>query len=236
MISPSAMENFAQQHQVTFIEDAAQAHGAVLENKKAGSVGLAGCFSFYPGKNLGAFGDGGAITCNDKELAQSIRSYRNYGSLEKYIHDTKGSNNRLDTLQAAVLLIKLQYIADWNKNRIEAAKRYTHLLQDIPDIQCPELVENGSHVYHLYPIRVPQNKRDSIIKFLTEKNIGVGIHYPIPIHLQNCYKELGYKEGDFPISEKIAKEMISLPMYPELTLELQEYVTQELKDAFEKHD
>lgn len=224
----------AQEHDLMLFEDSAQSHGAIRGGKKAGSYGLAGCFSFYPGKNLGAFGDGGAITTNDDELAEKIALYRNYGSDRKYYHDVLGSNNRLDTLQAAVLMAKLKHLDSWNAARLNAAKRYDQLLKDV-NVTSPELVEDGSSVYHLYPILLSEGAdRDAVLAAMNEQSIGASIHYPVPVHLQGAYKDLPYSKGDFPVSEDHAVRMISLPMYPEITEEQQVRVVEVLHSILTK--
>jgi dTDP-4-amino-4,6-dideoxygalactose transaminase len=228
------IQALAEEHGLMLFEDAAQSHGAKAEDGlKAGSFGLAGCFSFYPGKNLGAFGDGGAITTNDEALAKKIALYRNYGSDRKYYHDELGSNNRLDTLQAAVLLAKLPHLEAWTKARVALAANYDLLLQGV-DVERPALVQDGSHVYHLYPIRVAKGvDRDAVLKALNEGGVGASIHYPVPVHLQGAYKDLPYEKGDFPISEDHAQRMISLPIFPELTREQQEKVVAVLKSVLQ---
>jgi dTDP-4-amino-4,6-dideoxygalactose transaminase len=228
-VDMNALHKLAKQKGIYILEDAAQAHGSILNGVNAGSSGVAGCFSFYPGKNLGAFGDGGAICTSDENLANRVRSYSNYGSNEKYVHDSLGSNNRLDSIQAAVLGVKLKYLPDWNKKRIAAAKNYEGLLKSLTQIERPILIEDGSHVYHVYAIRIKASERDRVMKKIQAQGVGVSVHYPIPIHLQKAYAHLGLSEGAFPISEKHAKEMISLPIYPEITLEQQKRVVDVLK-------
>jgi len=221
----------ARKHGLLVVEDAAQAHGARIPEGKAGSFGHAAGFSFFPGKNLGAFGDGGAITTSDESLARRIRLYRNYGSEAKYYHEVLGSNNRLDTLQAAILRAKLRHLDEWNGQRLEAVGYYDHELGSV-EVERPELVRDGSHVYHLYPIRLPGAvNRDRVLKSMNDMGIGAGIHYPVPVHLQKAYKDLGYGEGDFPVSEDHAKRMISLPVYPEITREQQDAVVSALKKS-----
>ena len=226
------MQKLAQKHGIFLLEDSAQSHGAKIASGKAGTFGEAGCFSFYPGKNLGAFGDGGAITTNNPELAEKIRKYRNYGSDKKYYHDTLGSNNRLDTLQAAILLAKLKHLDAWNASRLVAAQNYERLLKSCPSVERPELVLDGSHVFHLYPVRLPKEvDRDLVLQKLNANGIGAAIHYPVPVHLQKAYAELPYKKGDFSVSEDHALRMISLPIFPEITLEQQQAVADQLQAA-----
>lgn len=218
----------AQKHNLYVIEDACQAHGAEYKGKKVGSIGDVGCFSFYPGKNLGAYGDGGAVITDNSKLAQKIRILRNYGKNEKYDFVLKGYNNRLDSIQAAVLGVKLNYLNKWNDQRREHAKQYRELLKNI--VITPFEKENVKHVYHLYVIRVKD--REELIKKLELRGISTGIHYATPLHLQGAYKELGYKMGDFPVTERLSKEILSLPMFSELEQGEIEYITDNIK----KHD
>jgi dTDP-4-amino-4,6-dideoxygalactose transaminase len=206
----------AKKHSLFVIEDACQAHGAHCNGKSVGSIGDVGCFSFYPGKNLGAYGDGGAIVTSNTALAEKISLLRQYGEKKKYIHQIYGVNSRLDTLQAAVLRVKLKYLEHWNALRIAHAQKYDGALFS-QQIQKPEIITNKSHVYHLYVIRV--QKREKIQEYLAQNGIFTGIHYPIPLHLQEAFRTLGYKEGDFPCAEKAAQEILSLPLFPELTKE-----------------
>lgn len=211
---PAPMESIlrtARKKNISVIEDACQAHGASIGGKKCGNLGLLGCFSFYPSKNLGAFGDGGMITTNDRALYEKLLKLRNYGSTVKYHHETAGFNQRLDTLQAAVLNVKLPHLNEWNHKRIALAKRYNAKLRGVHEIKLPAA---GKGVYHLYVIRTEQ--RDSLKSFLEKKGIGTGIHYPIPMHLQGAYRELGYKRGDLPNAEHAARTVLSLPLYPEM--------------------
>jgi dTDP-4-amino-4,6-dideoxygalactose transaminase len=196
------------------IEDACQAHGSVYKGKKIGSIGTAGAFSFYPGKNLGAYGDGGIITTTIESLARSAKMMRNYGQSQKYHHDTLGYNSRLDTIQAAILLVKLSYLEEWNKSRRRIARLYREALKGVP-VTLPSESEDSLHVYHLYVIRT--ERRDGLLSHLHANGIGAGIHYPVPIHLQKAYAFLGYRKGDFPVAERVCKEILSLPIYPEMT-------------------
>jgi len=204
----------ARKHHLIVIEDACQAHGARYKGKRAGSLGDAAAFSFYPSKNLGAYGDGGAVVTQDGKVAENIRRLRNYGEKEKYVHEFIGYNRRLDTLQAAVLKTKLPFLDQWNEMRRKHAGYYSQLLKDTA-INPPEVSQFAEPVWHLYVIQV--NNRDYIKQKLAEQNIYCGIHYPIPIHLQEAYRNLGYKRGDFPITEALADRILSLPMYAELT-------------------
>lgn len=206
----------AQKHNLIVIEDAAQAHGAIREGKRAGNFGNAAGFSFYPGKNLGALGDGGAVTTNDDNIALKIKALANYGSLEKYNHIYKGVNSRLDDLQAAFLLCKLQYLDEWNKKRIKIAERFFKEI-DNPLIQIPMCEKTGENVYHIFPVFC--DTRDDLATYLKSKGIETLIHYPIPIHLQGAYQELKMCEGAYPIAEKISKTELSIPLHQELTTE-----------------
>ncbi len=207
------IRELARQHNLAIIEDAAQAHGAEYKGQRAGAIGDIGCFSFYPGKNLGAYGDGGIIVTNDPEKASIARLLRNHGRRTKYEHLTEGYNYRLDALQAAILRVKLKHLAEWNEQRRSVAHRYNELLAQLP-IQTP--VERSKHVYHLYVIRSAH--RDRLYDYLREHEILTGIHYPIPLHLQPAYRNHPQAgEGRFPVTEQCAREVLSLPMYPELT-------------------
>jgi dTDP-4-amino-4,6-dideoxygalactose transaminase len=213
------------------VEDACQAHGAEYYSKregcwkKAGSMGKAAAFSFYPGKNLGACGEAGAVTTNDGELAGTIKMLRDHGQAQKYYHDMEGYNGRLDAIQAGILGIKLRRLARWNEERRESAGRYRQLLGSaVEAIGLPHEPTWAKAAYHLYVVRV--QGRDQLQKYLAEAKIGTGIHYPIPLHLQKAYRGLDFKEGDFPISEKVAREILSLPMYPALQHEQQIRITE----------
>ncbi len=217
----------AQQHGFVVIEDACQAHGAKYKGKRVGSLGHAGAFSFYPAKNLGAYGDGGIVVTNDERVAESLRMLRNYGQREKYHHVLRGYNHRLDTLQAAVLRVKLQHLEAWNAARRQHAQRYGELLAHVP-VVTPAEADYAESVYHLYVIRVQD--RDGLRAYLHGQGIATGIHYPIPIHLQPAYRDLGYERGDFPVTEEYAGQVLSLPMYAELTPGSIEYVAQAIRD------
>lgn len=218
--------------QIHLLEDACQAHGARYRGKRVGSFGSFSAFSFYPSKNLGAYGDGGAITTNDLQLAQRMHLLKEYGQTEKYHHISVGFNSRLDTLQAAVLRYKLQYVDEWNKKRQELARRYNHYLQIVPEIILPTTFDERPSVFHLYVIRT--QRRDELQRYLGEKGITTQIHYPYPIHLQQAWSELGYRKGDFPVAETLANEILSLPMYPELTDEQVRYVSAAIINFFFK--
>ena len=207
--------SFGRKHGLFVIEDAAQAHGAEYKGRKAGSLGDAGCFSFYPGKNLGAFGEAGAVVTNDDKLQEKIRILRDHGQVRKYYHSMVGWNARMDAIQAAVLRIKLRHLEQANHRRRVHASQYDRLFQGLEEVKSPFEAAYGRHVYHIYPIRV--RERNEIMRLLQEKGIGCGIHYPVPIHLQEAYRGLGYGRGAFPVSEQTCAEFISLPMFPELT-------------------
>lgn len=209
----TAITEIARNHRLEVIEDAAQAHGARFQGQRCGTFGLAGCFSFYPGKNLGAYGDGGAIATNDDDFAKRVNSLRNYGQKQKYVHVEKGTNSRLDTVQAAILNIKLRHLDDWNAARRAHAAIYSDSLAK--DFVVPALDPRSEHIFHLYVVRTP--KREELQKHLAALGIQTGIHYPIPIHLQEAYRDLGHSKGSFPVTEKLADEIVSLPMFPELT-------------------
>lgn len=199
---------------IKVIEDAAQAHGAELNGKRAGAFGDAAAFSFYPGKNLGAFGDAGAVATNNENLAVKIKMLSDHGRTSKYEHEIEGLNCRMDSIQAAILRVKLKHLEKANALRIAKADIYNSMLKDRKDIICPQVRGNYKHVYHLYVVRVKE--RDKMIERLKKAGISYGIHYPMPLHLQPAYKYLGYGQGDFPISEKLSKEVLSLPLWPEI--------------------
>lgn len=215
------------------IEDNAQAQGASCKGKLTGTFGDMNATSFYPGKNLGAMGDAGAITTNNHDLAKKAQMMKNYGSCVKYVHELMGQNSRLDEIQAAVLIEKLKYLNEWNAERKILAENYNRLLAGIGDIATPFKPDHLEHVYHLYVIRT--NLREELKCFLLDKGVETLIHYPIPIHLQNAYKSLGYKKGAFPITEMLAQTSLSLPLYPGLTLSQQEYVAEAIKRFYNGH-
>lgn len=214
------------------IEDAAQAHGALYKGKPCGSIGAAGCFSFYPAKNLGCCGDGGMVTTNDALLADRLRRLRNYGQRIKYEHQEKGENSRLDTLQAAILQVKLPHLKGWNEARAAHAQQYRERLAGVGDVQFQKLSNFSTHIYHLFIIET--DYRDRLQQHLEDKGIQTGVHYPKPIHLQEAFRDLGYGPGDFPVAERLATRMLSLPMYPELTSSQIEQVAEETKRYFEQ--
>lgn len=217
----------ARKYGLVVIEDACQAHGAKYKGKRVGSLGHAAAFSFYPAKNLGAYGDGGMVVTNDKRVAKSLQMLRDYGQREKYHHELLGYNHRLDTLQAAVLRVKLKHLDAWNAARREHAQLYGELLAHSPVVP-PTEADYAEPVYHLYVIRVEH--REALRAYLRDKDIATGIHYPIPIHLQPAYRNLGYKKGSFSVTEEYAEQVLSLPMYAELTPGSIEYVAEAIRD------
>ncbi len=214
------------------IEDAAQAHGASIKMpdgrwQAIGSIGDVGCFSFYPTKNLGGLGDGGMVVTNDETIFKKLLMLRDYGRISKYEHAMVGYNSRLDTLQAAILRLKLRKLKKWNTMRQEVAMVYNKFLQGVDGIITPQAAAGANHVYHVYAIRI--KRRDELIQMFKEKGIGAIVHYPIPLHLQKAYQDLGYGQGDFPVSERIAKEIISLPIYPQMKKSQVKFVVEALK-------
>ena len=218
----------AECHNLFLIEDACQAHGSEYKDRKAGTVGIAGCFSFYPGKNLGALGEGGAIATNDAALAEKLRMLRDHGSLRKYEHTLPGFNFRLEGLQGGFLAVKLPHLDTWNNERRQIATFYNEKLRDA-NLTLPVEMPYGKHVHHLYIIQT--DNRDEVKQQLAEKGIDTGLHYPVPLHLQDAYRDLGYKKGDFPVSERLSQHILSLPMYPGLSIEAAEYVVSTLAES-----
>jgi dTDP-4-amino-4,6-dideoxygalactose transaminase len=220
----------ARRYKLIVVEDACQAHGAQYFSREenrwrtAGSMGHAGAFSFYPGKNLGACGEAGAVTTNDEAMAKKMRVIRDHGQAKKYYHDVEGYNGRLDALQAGILTVKLRHLADWNRKRQEAAKRYSELLSSVDGVVIPHQPEWSRSAYHLYVVRVQD--REGLQKHLAAAKVDTGIHYPIPLHLQKAYENFGHQNGDFPVCEKVASEILSLPMCPMLSSQQQERVVQ----------
>ena len=214
------------------IEDACQAHGARYKGHRAGSIGDIGCFSFYPGKNLGAYGEAGAVTTSDANMAYIMAKIRDHGQKTKYYHDIEGYNGRLDAIQAGVLRIKLKHLEGWNEARRANADHYKRLLQNVGEVTLPTEAPSVKSVYHLFVILVDQ--RDDLQAFLAEKGVATGLHYPLPLHLQEAYRGLGYKQGDFPVTESVASRLLSLPMYPELQPEQIEYVADCIREFYAK--
>jgi|SRR5579863_5300643 len=217
-----AILQIARKHELAVIEDAAQAIGATYKGKKAGSMGILGCLSFFPSKNLGGAGDGGMVLTRDPDLAEKIRILRVHGSKPKYVHKTIGINSRLDTLQAAVLQVKLRYLSEWSEKRRQNAAYYDQRFNGLSKISCPSIPSHNVSIFNQYVIRVPE--RDRLIEQLRKNEIGSEIYYPIPLHLQECFQYLGYKKGDLPEAERAANETVALPIYPELTLPQRDHV------------
>ena len=217
----------ARAHGLFVVEDACQAHGAEYQGRRAGSISDAGCFSFYPGKNLGAYGEAGAVVTNNAELAEKIRMLRDHGQAKKYYHSMIGWNARMDGFQGAVLSVKLKHLPAWNQARRKNAQLYDKLLADVDDVITPVEADFARHIYHIYAIRA--RNRDALMSALAEKDIFCGVHYPIPVHLQDAYKFLDNKAGSFPVAEKCADQFVSLPMFPELKPEQIERVANEIK-------
>lgn len=222
------INKIAKQHNLKVIEDSCQSHGAECNGKRTGTLGDVAAFSFFPGKNLGAYGDAGSVTTNDDKIAENVRLFRDHGRTDKYVHTYIGMNERIDALQASILSVKMNHIDKWTEQRREKAKVYNNLFKG-SSIITPFEAPYAKHVYHLYVVRI--KNRDAVLEKLKKAEIGAGVHYPIPLHLQPAFKGLGYKEGDFPVTEKIAKEILSIPLYPEITGEQMEFVAKTLKEA-----
>ena len=223
----------AKKHNLYVIEDCAQAVGAKLNGKNVGTFGDIGTISFFPTKNLGAFGDGGAVVTNNENLAKKIRQLRFHGSSKRYVHEYIGFNSRLDEIQAAILRVKLKYLDEWNLKRQKAADYYNKLLNGIKGVVTLHVKPNAHHIFHQYTIRL--QKRDFVCEKLKEAGIETIIYYPVPIHLQKAFDYLNYKNGSLPITEKICNEILSLPIYPEITVEIQEYIVEQIKNILENN-
>jgi dTDP-4-amino-4,6-dideoxygalactose transaminase len=232
MVEMEPLLEFARKHNLVVIEDAAQAHGASIRERKAGSFGALACFSFYPGKNLGAYGDAGLVATSDANLKERVEALRNYGSPQKYHHPIIGFNCRLDTLQAAVLRAKLPHLDAYNAARYDSAVKYNRMLEGIGDLILPEIPARKSHIFHLYVIRT--KRRDSLQQYLGHEGVGTLIHYPRPIHLHGAYEHLGYKKGAFPVAEQLSNEVLSLPMFPEITDEQLGFVVDKVREFFKR--
>lgn len=224
---------------IYLVEDCAQSHLSEYKGQKVGVLTKASSWSFYPGKNLGAYGEGGAVMTNDEELAKKFKMMRDHGAEQKYVHYIYGHNYRMEAIQGAVLGVKLKYLDGWINERRRVAKKYYDNLKDVEEIKLPKEMEYAKHVYHLFVIQVRSLKaevrskrRDELQKFLSENGISTGLHYPIPLHLQPCFEHLGYKKGDFPVSEELSEQGLSLPMFPELTDEQIEYVCTTIRKFF----
>lgn len=220
---------FARKYKLKIVEDTAQAFGAEYRGKKAGTIGDCGSVSFFPGKNLGAFGDAGGVLTNSTATAQRIRLLRNQGNKEKYFHSVLGYNHRLDTLQAAVLKVKLKYLDGWNKKRRENAEYFSQRLEDIAPIKTPFVPSYTTHIYHQYVLRI-NTSSEKLIAHLRNKGIDARVYYPVPLHLQKCFKYLGYHRGDFPESEKASKQTLAIPVYPDLAKEEMDYIAASIKE------
>jgi len=228
----NAIKRICDAHGLPLIEDCAQSHFATFGGQYAGTFGLAGTFSFYPGKNLGAYGDAGAVITNNDDFARKARLFANHGSLQKHVHEIEGINSRLDAIQAVVLSVKLNHVDDWNKARHEHGLKYNSLLADFPTVKCPKLRDNAFHIFHVYSLRAP--KRDALAEYLKSKGISTGIHYPIALPFMPAYGYLKHKPSDFPVAHECQGEILSLPMYPELSDGQIEYVAQSIKEFYAK--
>jgi dTDP-4-amino-4,6-dideoxygalactose transaminase len=217
----------AKEHQISLVEDCCQAHLCSWQGTKVGNFGIFGAFSFYPGKNLGAFGEAGALVCKDENQAAFARMVRQHGEVERYHHKIIGHNYRMEAFQGAVLGTKLKYLEEWTAARRRNASLYSQLLAEVEEIETPRIRPGADHVFHLYVVQTDQ--REELQKFLTDKGVATGLHYPVPLHLQPAYLNLGHKEGDFPVAERAAKRILSLPMYPELTETQIHYVVDTIK-------
>lgn len=225
-----AIAVIAKKHNVYLVEDVAQAHIAEYKGRRVGGLGIIASFSFYPGKNLGAYGEGGAVTTNDETLATKVKMHRDHGAMQKYNHELLGHNYRMEGIQGAVLGVKLKYLNDWTEKRRAIANKYNELLAGIKTLVLPKEMSYAKHVYHLYVIKA-QN-RDKLMNYLNENGVATGLHYPIPLHLQKCFANLGYKKGDFPVTEELAENCLSLPMFPEMTDEQVNYVAEKIKQFY----
>ena len=229
MADMDAILAIAKRHGLPVVEDACQAHGAKRNGRIAGSAGVTGCFSFYPGKNLGAFGEGGGITTNDSELATKMQVLRDHGQSKKYHHSVVGWNARMDGIQGAILSIKLRHLAKGNQARRAHAALYDRLLANVPHVILPTVAPGSEHVYHIYAVRVPN--RDQALAKMNARGLNCAIHYPVPNHLQEAYRSLGLKAGSFPVVERVSGELLSLPMFPELRPEQIQRVAEGLKEV-----
>lgn len=228
---------------IYLVEDCAQSHISEYKGKKVGSLTKASSLSFYPGKNLGAYGEGGAVMTDDEELAKKFKMIRDHGAEQKYYHQIYGHNYRMEGIQGAVLGVKLKHLEDWTNGRRRVAARYVELLKDVEGLKLPKEMEYAKHVYHLFVVQIlsdkvtkkQSDKRDELQKFLAENGVSSGLHYPVPLHLQPCFEHLGYKKGEFPVAEELAEQGLSLPMFPELTDEQIEFITTKIKEFLIKN-
>jgi len=230
MADMDAIKAIADHHRIPVIEDACQAHGAQYKGQRAGSIGVSGCFSFYPGKNLGACGEGGLVVTNNDEQAKTMRMLRDWGQEQRYHHLLKGFNYRMDAIQGAILRVKLRHLEAWTEARRTHARRYSSLLAGSPDLKIPVEAADRRHVYHVYAIR--SRDRDGLQRVLSADGVPSGLHYPIPVHLQKAHADLGYQAGDFPVSEAAAREVLSLPIYPEMPSQHIDQVAAALEYAY----
>ncbi len=236
-----ALREIAKKFKILLVEDCAQAHLSEYKGKKVGGLSEAASFSFYPGKNLGAYGEGGAVMTNNEELAKKFKMMREHGSEKKYVHLMYGHNYRMEGIQGAVLGVKLKHLNQWIEGRRRAASKYKELLKDVTQIVLPKEMDYAKHVYHLFVIKVKSQEtgnrslgRDNLAKYLNENGIATGLHYPTPLHLQPCFEDLGYKKGDFPATEELAETGLSLPMYPELNDEQINYICNTVINYFKQ--
>ena len=227
-----AVKAVCDRHKLHLVEDCAQSHFATFKGKKTGTFGIAGTFSFYPGKNLGAYGDAGAIVTDDDDLARKARLFANHGSLQKHVHEIEGINSRLDSIQAVVLKAKLAHIEDWNRARNTHALKYNAFLADLDEVQCPKLRPDTFHIFHLYVIRA--DRRDELAAYLKTRGVFTGIHYPVALPFMPAYEYLGHKPADFPVAREWMDRILSLPMYPELTDEQILHVADSVKEFYGK--
>lgn len=244
LIETGKYKNKNSEQIIYLVEDCAQSHISEYKGKRVGGLSYASSFSFYPGKNLGAYGEGGAVCTNNNELGVKFKMLRDHGCKQKYVHEIYGHNYRMEGIQGAVLGVKLNYLEKWTEGRRRVATRYNELLKDCKDIILPNEMDYARHVYHLFVIKVQETERaektevrlrDELAKYLNENGIATGLHYPIPLHMQPCFKHLGYKEGDIPITEELANNCLSLPMYAELTDEQIEYVAEKVREFFKSN-
>ena len=231
------LREIAKKHKIFLVEDCAQSHFAEYKGKRIGGLSDTASFSFYPGKNLGAYGEGGAVTTNNDEVATKVKMLRDHGAVQKYNHEMLGHNYRMEGIQGAVLGVKLKHLDKWTDGRRRAANKYKELLKDVNAIILPKEMSYAKHVYHLFVIQVNEGgskRRDELAKYLNDNGISTGLHYPIPLHMQPCFKDLGYKKGQFPVTEKLAETGLSLPMYPELNDEQIFYVSESIRKFLRK--
>ena len=225
------LAEIARRHGIALVEDCAQAHLAAYKGIAVGGIGVTASWSYYPGKNLGAYGEGGAVTTNDPELARKLRMIRDHGSEKKYNHEVLGHNYRMEGIQGAVLGVKMKYIERWTEARRSHAQSYGELLSGLPEFAVPRETPTAKHVYHLYVVRTPH--RDKLQEHLQNRGVSTGLHYPVPLHLQKAFRHLGHRRGDFPVAETAADQLLSLPMFPELTRAQIEYVADSIREFFD---